>query len=320
MLNRIKQKLVLRYISLHRFWERIVSLNGWKIKKLLKKIPNSQSKSLVSGGLDNKTFFLMSIKISTLNRQEIMKTTLNQCFSLLPKEAGITFRINDSSADDFYFSNEQYFKNLPSIIPEIQRTQVRLPGAYYQFLTEQNQPYCLTIFDDFPITNLTSSLLLAGCRLLEDFAGMVDVVLIEQVLDYKLDDQNKLILIELKDLEFRIGHIVPLGIVEYFGHKFAIIENFHYGFFFSTVLVSTKDHARRLKWYLDNISAENPHKIELAGSLRRGPIYRYIAVPLEAFKLDLDFEHTEISIRPAVVEAKKLYEALKNNNQFKILS
>ena len=313
-MGKLKIFLVGTYVYLRRFFFGVILGRNAYIQKMIN-MPSQGSDIFDKVDLKDIIFFLVSLKIRTYNRQEILKASLSQCLSQLPPAGKINFRINDSTEDEYFFSNEVFFKNLPAVSPLIQRTQTRLPGAYYQFLSQQAEPYCLTLFDDFPIVGLTEKVLRGSCALLKDFEKLVNVVLIEAIDDYDIDHEAKAVNFK-KQLELERRNIKPLGIVEYFGQKFAIWENFHFGFFFSTSIVPTKDHAKRLKWYLDNISSDNPHKIELAGHKRRGPVYDYIAVPLGVYRFDLDFEHTEISIRPPVKKAEELYKAIKYGYKF----
>jgi len=156
----------------------------------------------------------------------------------------------------------------------------------------------------------------AGANLLDDFGGLIDVILIENLSGCRVEEASRTLRCDLKNLDFyRIGK-KPLGVVKYGDYSFAILPNFHCGFFFNTMIGSGRDYAKRLSWYMNNVDVDSPHKIERAAGRGQGPVYKYIAVPLDVFMLDIDFEHTGPT-RAVNTESCAIFEALKRD--FKII-
>src|SRR5207253_4488787 len=102
----------------------------------------------------------------------------------------------------------------------------------------------------------------------------------------------------------------PLHVERVGSHTFGVFPNFLYGFFFNDLVARTDDYSARLRWYLDNIS-HDAHTIELAARAWRGPVWRHIAVPLDAMpSIDLDYARTGVGTRPEDPTARALVDAI----------
>ncbi len=287
-------------------------LEAAKIRSLIK--------SLNSGRfLGNKTqgqvFLASSFRITSDERASIFETAFRQ--SLKSFKGHTRLAVADASDGPFSARVLSFLKSQKGVVLDYLNRSERLTGAYYNLLTQAKEKYFAMLFDDFPICNFNPEFLKASESLLNDFEGLVDLVFIEGVTEYKIDKSNQTIFYNLNSRDFKHHPSKLVGTVKYDEYEFAILENFHYGFFFNTVVANAKDYARRLKWYMDNIDYNSPHAIELAGSLKIGPVYKFIAVPLNVFNFDIDYSHTDISIREVVKGARELQNALDKGYELK---
>lgn len=287
-----------------------------EINRLKAKIANHSLASLSQkplDTLDKRVFLSLSMRINSNIRQEIFEQTMKLSLGKLDG-APVTIRVSDASPEVFHQNNkkiiEDVIRSKPNIKLEYNLVPLRQPPANHKVLTEAPEENFLMVYDDQALINVTPSLIAAGCDVLEFFEGEVDVVLLEGANAPKTDDQNKKIIIDMNTLEFRDRNVKPVGVIEFRGHKFAIVPNFHYGFFFNTIVANAKEYAKRLKWYMDNVSELDSNKIELAGLKRLGPSFKYLAIPLDAMMVNLDFSHTEHSSRGHTDTEKNIYDHL----------
>ncbi len=264
---------------------------------------------------ENNIFLASSFRITSKEREGIFYTAFKQ--SLKNFSGQVPLKIADASQQPFAASNLEFLQSLKGVKLEYQNKAERLNSAYYNLLSVSKEKYFVMLFDDFPIVGLSEGFLSACAALLNSFEGLVDLVFIEGVSEYKIDRAERRVVYNPDSRDFKHHPSKLVGTVKYDEYEFAILENFHYGFFFNTVVANAKDYARRLKWYMDKIDHTSPHAIELAGSLKIGPIYKFIAVPLNVFNFDIDYSHTDISIREVVKGARELQNALDKGYELK---
>lgn len=256
-------------------------------------------------------FFATSFRISSQERLDILKTTLKE--SLKNFNSSIKFKVSDASDPEYAAKNHEILLEHKGLTLEYQNKKERLNAAYQNMLSSSIETFFGMVFDDFPIIGMTDEFVKASCSLLTDFNGLVDLIYMEGVTHEKIDDATKTIYYKHADRTILNHKEDILGVVTYNNYRFAIVKNFCYGFFFNTIIARTKQYAEKLLWYMNNVDYSSPHKIELAGSLRIGPIYNYIAIPLEVINMDLDYSHTDTSIRRPAQKAEELFRAMTNN-------
>jgi hypothetical protein len=295
-------------VKTRNFWLFAVTLSHREVRK---KIKNAKTVFTPAAG---QVFVAGSFRVSNQQRQEIFKVSMHET---LRRIAGtpIKVKIRDASSKEFYLGNYAYLKELVGQNLDYGAESLNLNAAYKELLESSDEKYFCMAFDDQPIFGLTPEFLSAATALLEDFAGLVNVVPIEQINKFNIDNSSKQIILKPNTLDFQMNGIKPLGTVRYGNYSFVILNNFHYGFFFNTLIAPSKDYAARLNWYMNSVSQDKPHRIEKAAMYYRGPVYKYIAVPLEVFMLNIDFLHTEISVRGTSGEEKQLFEALNSGYQ-----
>lgn len=275
-------------------------------RKIIKKINyiNLHNKNNEEISL-NEIFLLTSFKIDNEERCKILESSTNINFENL-HNSNIKVQVYDASDDIYFKKNQEVFKNIKGINLDYQSKKERLTTSYYNLLSQSKEKYFCSFFDDMPIVGLTREFLLASERLLRDFDGSIPIV-IEQIIGYDCDHKNRQILFNCKNILFKNLNKKPLGIIKYGNVSFAILYNYHYGFFFNTIIARCDNYKNKLIWYMNKISQNSPHQIELAGMRKIGPVYQYVAVPLEVFALDLDYIHSKISIRKENPNALKLF-------------
>jgi len=298
------------FVRIRNLWLFAATLNYREVRKKIK-----LSKTAFSPSAD-QVFVASSFRVSNQQRQEIFKVSLRETLRHLTGTA-IKVKIRDASPEEFSRQNRIFLNDLAGNNLDYKAETLNLNADYKELLETSEEKYFCMAFDDQPIFGLFPEFLSAATALLEDFAGSVDMMLIEQLNGFDIDISNKQIILEQQSLDFQARGIEPLGTVKYGNYSFAILNNFHYGFFFNTLIAPCKDYASRLKWYMEHVSQDKPHRIEKAGMYYRGPVYKYIAVPLQVFMLNIDFLHTDISVRGTTGKEKRIFEVLKNNYSIK---
>ncbi len=273
-----------------------------KIKKIINQTSLSKPESF---------FFGTSFRINSQERLDILKTTLRE--SLKNFNSSIKFKVSDASDSEWAKKNHEILLEHKGLALEYQNKKERLNLAYQNMLSDSDETFFGMVFDDFPIIGMTDEFIKASCSLLADFNGLVDLTYMEGVTHDNINNETKTVYYKHGDRTILKHQKDILGVVTYNNYRFAIVRNFCYGFFFNTIIARTKQYAEKLLWYMNNVDYSSPHKIELAGSLRIGPIYNYIAVPLEVINMDLDYSHTDTSIRKPAQKAEELYKAMINN-------
>lgn len=274
--------------------------------KKIKKIINQPS-----SGRPESFFLGTSFRIGSKERLDILKTTLKE--SLRNVSSSIKFKVSDASDPEWAAKTYDILLEHKGLVLEYQNQKERLNSAYQNMLSNSDETFFGMIFDDFPIIGMTSEFINASCNLLTDFNGLVDLIYMEGVTHDNINNETKTVYYKHTDRTILKHQKDILGVVTYNNYRFAIVKNFCYGFFFNTIIARTKQYAEKLLWYMNNVDYSSPHKIELAGSLRIGPIYNYIAIPLEVINMDLDYSHTDTSIRKPAQKAEELYKAMTKN-------
>ena len=270
----------------------------------------------------DKVFLGTCFRASTTERLGIFSVTIPETFREI-QNTGLTVRVGDASDMVWARQTKRVLDRIPGIDLQYQLSATSFPERWLDMLRQAREPYFCALFDDQPICGLTSSFLESAYQLLHDYRDLIDVMLIEQVADQDchINPITESIYVDLAGLEWKRRKRAPLAIVTYGKNTFGIFENFHYGFFLNTMVASRAAYLRRLEWYTHNISHESIHAIEIAGKQRIGPVFRYIAIAQGVFRLDLDFQHTDISLRGATGHptgnAEKLYQALKEGYNIK---
>lgn len=312
MLNFFKKNLAKLYLAINYAWFFVATLNHRVVRKKIQIIKKRGVEAgLGRSDVNSKIFLLASYRINSSLRQEFLKISSHLSLRELSK-GNIPIRVVDASNAEYIAVNKNIFSDLNLSHLDFQTSNKKLTTVYRDTLLEAKEKYFCTIFDDQPIIGLTEDALSAGTALLEDFSGLVDIILFENLSACQSEESTQTLVCDLKNLDsVRSGH-KPLGVVKYGDYSFAIFRNFHCGFFFNTMIGPCRDYAQRLSWYMKNIDEDSPHKIERAAGRGRGPVYKYIAVPLQTFMLDIDFEHTGPT-RAVNHESRNIFEALKRH-------
>lgn len=255
-------------------------------------------------------FLMSSYRVESDDRQEIFNVAMRQNLKNL-SGTNLTFRAVDSSDDEYSAINTESLKAIADLRYDIQRKKEKLTEAYLSILRDAKEKYFCCLFDDMPIIGPNYDFFRSACQLLDDFHGLVDIVSIEHTTDFTIDDVNKNIV--FNDTRAKKVGSVFLGVVKYGSYSFAILPNQKYGFFFNTMVARRADYLRRLEWYMSNISSVSPHTIELAGMRGRGPVFSFVAIPLECNAVDMDYIHSNISIREVYRTAPGLFAAFSKN-------
>lgn len=284
--------------------------------KEIKKILESEHRSISSTNISELFFLASSFRINSEDRLRILETTLKETLKYI---SSLKLKVADASETGYSAKAREILNLHKEISLEYSNKKEGLNTSYYSLLSSSDEPYFGMAFDDLPIIGMTEEFIAATCQLLNDFQGLVDMLYIEDVMYENIDDNNRKVYYRHSSRNIMKNKDCIVGVVKYGKYKFAIVKNFYYGFFFNTIIAQNKDFTRRLFWYMKNIDRDSPHQIELASSLMIGPIYNYIALPLEVINMDMDYSHTDISIRKPLDKAVKLYHALKNNYEVEAL-
>ena len=284
--------------------------NKKELAKLAGLIKDNAQAALQTRDLANVVEILSSFRVTTPSRKEIMQVTMENTLRHL-RNSGVSLKILDSSPEEYIAQNQSFYEQL-GLKLSYRTSSAKLTAAYIDLLTYSDKPYFYMAFDDFVSLNMQPQFLNSAAQLLKDFAGLVDCILIDPPTAYRVDDQEKIFYYDLNSLDALRKADSLLGIVNYGNWRFAIVRNFHYGFFFNTIVANRQDYLRRLTWYVNNVSP-SAHYIELAAAKKIGPVYKFLAIPLDVVQLDLDFEHTQISVRAENTATEDFFRALKNN-------
>lgn len=300
------------FLFSRRMLKRAISLNNQKLKQKISQVLSGrgQSGQLADTDLFSQLFFASSFKVTSKTRQEILEVTMEQSLAGL-QNSDLNLKVLDASPDEFVDGNKAIFKKFFGIQTDYRLVPKKMPEAFLELFSETAGKYCGTLFDDVPFFGLNKEFLISCCKFLDDFSGLVDIICFETV-GLELKGQDHKIIFDLNNHNFKKMGESPLGVVKYGDYSFAIFENYYYGFSLLNFIAPREDYTRRLKWYVEHISSVSPQLIEMASMWFRGPAYNYIAIPLEVFFMDLDFEHTDTTLRGYNPALRELFLALKN--------
>ena len=286
-----------------------------KIKNIIKQSPVGEEVSL-----SESFFFGTSFRISSQERFDILKATLKESLRGFTSPVNpIKLKVSDASDSEYALKNQEIFVDYKGLNLEYTNKKERLNSAYQNMLSTSDESFFGMVFDDFPIIGMSPEFIKACCKLLKNFEGLVDLIYMEGVTHDTIDTKTKTVYYKHADRTILKHRNDILGVVSYNNYRFAIVKNFCYGFFFNRIIARTRQYAEKLLWYMENVDYNSPHKIELAGSLRIGPVYNYIAIPLEVINMDLDYSHTDTSIRKPAQKAEELYKAMTDNYSIQAL-
>lgn len=265
---------------------------------------------------------LMTFKVSNDDRGSILSVVSDR----LRKDLGgadIPILIGDASPDR-YAGPARNVLSLVSSDVDYRRHNRPMTLSYLDLLDACSTPYCYLQFEDQIMTNLSPGFLLAGCKLLKKYAGIVPAVTAVWPLKVAVDESRREIQVLVhrrrrsairRREQYEFGEARrqrPLLIEEIDGYRFGIFRNFYYGFSFFHIITRADDYARRLRWYIDRVGSSSAHEIELAASDRTlGPFWTHFAVCLDDVAvLDVDYSHTNESVRPEASTAREVHRAL----------
>lgn len=312
----LKEKIFLMYVAICRFFVFLKTFNSKNIRKKIREIEAGKGINKNSNELLIKRMHIMlSCLINSRERKEMLDLSISHSLSKI-ENSGMKVKVVDASDKEYVEKNRRSFEKIKGINIEFENKKQKFAQAYYNMLIEAREDYFFSIFDDQPAFGVSPNFLSSCIMFLDDFKGMVDVILVELMSEYKIDDIKKEIRCDLNSIEFKTKGMRPVGVVKYGEYSFAIFNNFHYGFFFNVMIGRCSDYAKRLKWYMNNVG-DNTVKIEKRGAWRTGPIYEYIAIPLDVFMMNIDCVHTVSSERSVTKDVQDLYGALKNG--YKVL-
>jgi len=316
LIKKCKYFLFITYGAFYKWKVIVFTANFKRIRRKIQEVKLRQpgeNKDLKS--LPERLFLLSTYRVNSDLRQRIFDLTIKRTLKHL-LNSGLQLQVIDASVAKYIEANHSVLKEISGINLDYTASEMKFQNALLSMHGKSDKPYFCMIYDDQPILGLTPEFLSASCDFLDDFAGLVDLVLIEPPLKYDIDHKTKKVAIDMESLVFKVRKQKPLGMVKYNEHSFAIIYNYNYGFFFNTLIASSKDYARRLKWYVQHVKNDNAQYIELAGMKRRGPIYDVIAVSLDVCMLNMDCSPTELAIRETPESARELFAAFNDNYEF----
>ncbi len=260
---------------------------------------------------------IMSLKCDRPERVAILSAILAH-YATAMNQSRVALKVLDGSVDEFSRQTKQLFGACASPI-EWSAGPERLPQAYLKMLQNTSQPYFYLQFDDFISVGLTPKFLAASCELMRRYAGLVNVISVEWPVEVKVDDRERsvdVVAYEVSQQRYHFGigePQTPAFIETVDGFRFAIFENFQYGFFFHNLIANTRDFATRLEWYMRHVSPTSAHAIETAAAQRIcGPFWTHLAVNLDGVSLlDLDFAQTRQDVRPETARNAPVFRALQ---------
>ncbi|MCX6800004.1 MAG: hypothetical protein NT091_02575 [Candidatus Falkowbacteria bacterium] len=277
---------------------------GLRLRKILR---NNQKIKTVKQG--QAVPIISSYRIDSVERQEILEQTFLLTFkNISPNNFLIVL---DASDNEQALINKQIVERNCKARIQYRFERKRFSSAYAELLGGINEDVVAIVFDDQPIIGYSDSLLLASQQLLIAFCGVVDVVLFEYPQHVSINKDKKNIEVDLESLEFKKRDIKPEAIVNYSGHYFAIIKNFHYGFFFNNSIVNRDQYLSNLSYYRASTRNDSTVEIEDLGRRKLGPVFYYLAIPLDVYMLDFDFSRSSQSVRGENSFAQELLMASK---------
>jgi hypothetical protein len=198
----------------------------------------------------------------------------------------------------------------------VDRRTEPMPLRVLDLLAESAAEHVMLQFDDMITAGLDAGLLASACALLQ--TGLVDVVFPSWPLSVEVEDTTERIVV----VPFEVGcngHRFfagrprqPVAVLTVGDVTYGIFESFTYGFFLNQLVTRREDLRARLAWFVDHVSAESAHRIELVAARGKGPAWNHLAVPLAGVAtIDLDYAHTEASVRAENPQNRRVLEAVR---------
>lgn len=329
----LKDKIIRKlkfYSDLQHLKRRLYFINWIKLSftlyilknKILKRAYRLALPTLPTTSSSSNTDLVIALKVSTEIRYSIFHETMNETFSKLKTTYPI--HIYDASSTKMSQKIKNEFNSYPTILPEYNsKPELSFPERLQEYFYKHNRSNFLMLFDDQLIYNMTDKHIQAGEALLSKFSGLVDIIYFGQIQVKAIEHANSCILLSKKQSiieKFKKNKLIDITI---YGIKFGIYKNESYGFVFNTIMGNSKRYSKSLNWYIRNISQESPQEIELSTyySIKRGPVYEYIAIFENSFMIDLDYEGTEYSVRDSSSRAgnREIFHYLKKGYSFKCM-
>lgn len=285
----MKQFIFLLYLRARYLLETILSFNHRAIRNAL--VARAQAIRGARTSEQEDVLFLCAFRVNHPVRQKILARSLRVYFEHI--QCTYDFSAIDSSDESFRDSNRTILRaGAPSCRLNLRNLQAYLAEAYRIILTDSQSDQFMMIFDDMPVVGLTDRLISAAAELLSDFQGLVDVVTFMMPERVTVDHEQRAVLFDPISRYPR-----TVGEVDYYGYRFAIVQNPLYGFYMNNLIANRSRYLQLLSWYIKRTGSGKHGPIEKLGMYRVGPIFRYVAIPLQACMIDLDFQHTESTVR-----------------------
>ena len=265
---------------------------------------------------------LMTFKVTNEDRASILRVVLDR---LRKDLAGSDLPVlaADASSDPYSDRARAHLLELSTHIDH-RRSDAPMTLGYRELLDGCSTPYCYLQFDDQITTNLSPGLLLAATRFLDRHED-VPVVTAVWPLEVTVDEARREVRVVTHRKKrslldggetYRFGQTRkarrPVLVEEVDGYRFGLFENFYYGFYFNHIVTRPGDYSKRLGWYLETLGSTSAHEIELSARDRTfGPVWSHVAVCLDGVSiLDVDYSHTDASVRPHTSTARDVHRAL----------
>ena len=179
-------------------------------------------------------------------------------------------------------------------------------------LSDLDSDYVLILFDDLLIYKLTDDFIKASIKLLNKYKPLNCIFF--DLCDPEIVNDKVILRLSNSDSYKRKKKWLTQDKID--GYNFNIYYTYRhrYPFFLNSAIVDRKKYIKKLLWYYNNISENNPHAVEMAAADYKGPGFLYIAIPEDVLKVDIDFNRSAItSNRPYDPNAKILYNKLSQN-------
>ena len=263
---------------------------------------------------------ILSYKITNPERFAIVAETIATLKRAL-RDTAVSVRVIDASDPTYVSQVKPLFAQL-GLPVTYEAAPLRLTAASLQLLRATPQPYSYIQLDDAVTLGLQPEFFQAACALLKKYEGILHVVSIELPVSVQVVASERAVDIVMfrqtngehgTEYSFGVGPLTLLWTERIGDYEFGLFENRFYGFYFHNLVVPTQDYANRLEWFMEHISRNSMHAIELAAKDRTvGPYWTHVAVCLsKVCMVDLDFAPTPGAVRPQNDHNRVVMEALR---------
>lgn len=258
---------------------------------------------------------LMTYRLTSDAREQMLAATVRELARSI-EHAAVRLLVADASDEHRRLRSEAVWVR-SGLTPKVHSTTSSLLVAIQELVESAGSDIFCLQFDDTITVGLDPSWLSGAAQLLRHYRGQLDVVVPLWPVAVEADLDARVVRVtphRRRGDRYRFwtgGWQEPARIEEIDGNRFGIFTNFAYGFHFNNLVGDTASFTSRLGWYRSHVSNENAHQIELAAFAGRGPTWPYIVVPLDGrCLLDLDYEHTELTVRGEAPERRQICEVL----------